>query len=98
MLSYYDKPIPTDENLFWLQDGRNLIRYGRMHPDYDLLQFASSFLPLQKYLRTLRAKSGGNRSPRLVAAVRRLHESRAPGTGSSRYQGCPVLAPKRRRT
>jgi D(-)-tartrate dehydratase len=32
-------PVATGENLFSLQDARNLIRYARLHPDRDFLQF-----------------------------------------------------------
>ena len=31
--------MATGENLFSMQDARNLIRYGGMRPDRDLLQF-----------------------------------------------------------
>ena len=34
----YHNPIATGENLFSLQDARNLIRYGGMRPDRDFLQ------------------------------------------------------------
>ncbi|GAA1442287.1 MULTISPECIES: enolase C-terminal domain-like protein [Nocardiopsis] len=34
----YRHPIATGENLFSLQDARNLIRYGGMRPDRDFLQ------------------------------------------------------------
>ncbi|GAB3731412.1 mandelate racemase/muconate lactonizing enzyme family protein [Nocardiopsis nanhaiensis] len=34
----YTNPIATGENLFSLQDARNLIRYGGMRPDRDFIQ------------------------------------------------------------
>jgi D(-)-tartrate dehydratase len=34
----YDGPMATGENLFSMQDARNLIRYGGMRPDRDVLQ------------------------------------------------------------
>ncbi|MEU3310896.1 enolase C-terminal domain-like protein, partial [Nocardiopsis sp. NPDC006832] len=34
----YRHPIATGENLFSLQDARNLIRYGGMRPDRDFIQ------------------------------------------------------------
>lgn len=34
----YRNPIATGENLFSLQDARNLIRYGGMRPDRDFIQ------------------------------------------------------------
>ena len=36
---HYRGPIATGENLFSMQDARNLIRYGGMRPDRDWLQF-----------------------------------------------------------
>ena len=35
---HYTNPIATGENLFSLQDARNLIRYGGMRPDRDYIQ------------------------------------------------------------
>ncbi|UUX58825.1 mandelate racemase/muconate lactonizing enzyme family protein [Glutamicibacter halophytocola] len=35
---HYAPPIATGENLFSLQDARNLIRYGGMRPDRDIIQ------------------------------------------------------------
>jgi D(-)-tartrate dehydratase len=32
-------PVATGENLFSLQDALNLVRYARLHPDRDFLQF-----------------------------------------------------------
>ncbi len=52
--SYYDKPMATGENLFSMQDARNLIRYGGMRPDRDWLQFDCALAyGLVEYLRTL---------------------------------------------
>ncbi|MFP3124643.1 mandelate racemase/muconate lactonizing enzyme family protein [Ectobacillus funiculus] len=36
---HYTGPMATGENLFSLQEARNLIRYGGMRPDRDFLQF-----------------------------------------------------------
>ena len=36
--NYYE-PLATGENLFSLQDATNLIRYGGLRPDKDILQF-----------------------------------------------------------
>lgn len=46
--------MATGENLFSMQNARNLIRYGNMRPDRDWLQFdyALSY-GLVDYLRTL---------------------------------------------
>lgn len=51
---YYDAPLATGENLFSVQDARNLIRYGGMRPDRDILQFDPALsYGLVEYLRTL---------------------------------------------
>ena len=52
--NYYDKPMATGENLFSMQDARNLIRYGGMRSDRDYLQFDCALsYGLVEYLRTL---------------------------------------------
>ena len=52
--SYYRNPMATGENLFSMQDARNLIRYGGMRPDRDWLQFDCALsYGLVEYLRTL---------------------------------------------
>jgi D(-)-tartrate dehydratase len=52
--SYYDKPMAAGENLFSMQDARNLVRYGGMRPDRDWLQFDCALsYGLVEYLRTL---------------------------------------------
>jgi L-alanine-DL-glutamate epimerase-like enolase superfamily enzyme len=52
--NYYDHPMATGENLFSMQDARNLIRYGGMRPDRDWLQFDCALsYGLVEYLRTL---------------------------------------------
>ncbi len=52
--NYYDGPMATGENLFSMQDARNLIRYGGMRPDRDWLQFDCALAyGLVEYLRTL---------------------------------------------
>jgi D(-)-tartrate dehydratase len=51
----YAGPMATGENLFSMQDARNLIRYGGMRPDRDWLQFDCALsYGLVEYLRTLR--------------------------------------------
>jgi L-alanine-DL-glutamate epimerase-like enolase superfamily enzyme len=50
----YAKPMATGENLFSMQDARNLIRYGGMRKDVDWLQFDCALsYGLVEYLRTL---------------------------------------------
>lgn len=51
---YYRKPMATGENLFSMQDARNLIRYGGLRADRDWLQFDCALsYGLVEYLRTL---------------------------------------------
>jgi D(-)-tartrate dehydratase len=50
----YPFPLATGENLFSVQDARNLIRYGGMRPDRDVLQFDCALsYGLVEYLRIL---------------------------------------------
>jgi D(-)-tartrate dehydratase len=50
----YERPLATGENLFSHQDARNLLRYGGMRPDRDILQFDCALsYGLVEYLRTL---------------------------------------------
>lgn len=50
----YSGPMATGENLFSHQDARNLLRYGGMRPDRDILQFDPALsYGLVEYLRTL---------------------------------------------
>ncbi|MDM5339056.1 mandelate racemase/muconate lactonizing enzyme family protein [Fictibacillus enclensis] len=51
---HYTGPMATGENLFSLQEARNLIRYGGMRPDRDFLQFDCGLgYGLVEYLRIL---------------------------------------------
>ena len=50
----YQGSLATGENLFSMQDARNLIRHGGMRPDRDYLQFDCALsYGLVEYLRTL---------------------------------------------
>ncbi|MHA7154269.1 mandelate racemase/muconate lactonizing enzyme family protein [Arthrobacter sp. TMN-50] len=50
----YAKPLATGENLFSMQDARNLLRYGGLRPEKDWLQFDCALsYGLVEYLRTL---------------------------------------------
>jgi L-alanine-DL-glutamate epimerase-like enolase superfamily enzyme len=50
----YPGPLATGENLFSMQDARNLIRYGGLRPDRDILQFDPALsYGLAEYLRIL---------------------------------------------
>ena len=54
LAEHYDGPMATGENLFSMQDARNLIRYGGMRADRDWLQFDCALsYGLVEYLRTL---------------------------------------------
>ena len=51
---HYSGPLATGENLFSHQDARNLLRYGGMRSDRDILQFDCALsYGLVEYLRTL---------------------------------------------
>jgi L-alanine-DL-glutamate epimerase-like enolase superfamily enzyme len=61
----YPHPLATGENLFSMQDARNLIRYGGMRPDRDVLQFDCALsYGLVEYLRTLEMLRAHDWSPR----------------------------------
>ncbi len=54
LAAHYPNSMATGENLFSMQDARNLIRYGGMRPDRDWLQFDCALsYGLVEYLRTL---------------------------------------------
>ena len=54
LAQHYEKPMATGEDLFSMQDARNLIRYGGMRKDKDWLQFDCALsYGLVEYLRTL---------------------------------------------
>ncbi|MDQ3558590.1 MAG: mandelate racemase/muconate lactonizing enzyme family protein [Pseudomonadota bacterium] len=54
LAAHYPGPMATGENLFSMQDARNLIRYGGMRAEIDWLQFDCALsYGLVEYLRTL---------------------------------------------
>lgn len=54
LAEHYEGPMATGENLFSMQDARNLVRYGGMRSDRDWLQFDCALsYGLVEYLRTL---------------------------------------------
>ncbi len=54
LASSYRGALATGENLFSLQDARNLLRYGGMRPERDVLQFDPALsYGLAEYLRTI---------------------------------------------
>ncbi|UOM37282.1 mandelate racemase/muconate lactonizing enzyme family protein [Acuticoccus sp. I52.16.1] len=63
----YSGPLATGENLFSHQDARNLLLYGGMRPDRDVLQFDCALsYGLVEYLRTLAVMEDLGWSPRRV--------------------------------
>ena len=65
LAAHYEPPLATGENLFSVHDARNLIRYGGMRPDRDVLQFDPALsYGLVEYLRTIEMleASGWSRS------------------------------------
>jgi L-alanine-DL-glutamate epimerase-like enolase superfamily enzyme len=65
---YYPGPMATGENLFSVQDARNLIRYAGMRSDRDILQFDCALsYGLVEYLRILQMlKDNGWSSRRCI--------------------------------
>jgi L-alanine-DL-glutamate epimerase-like enolase superfamily enzyme len=65
LAEHYAPPIATGENLFSLQDARNLIRHGGLRPDRDVLQFDPALsYGLVEYIRTLNMLHAHGWSPR----------------------------------
>ncbi len=65
LAEHYPGPMATGENLFSMQDSRNLIRYGGMRSDRDVLQFDCALsYGLVEYLRTLEMLKEYGWSPR----------------------------------
>ena len=62
---HYDGPMASGENLFSMQDARNLIRHGGMRADRDWLQFDCALsYGLVEYLRTVEMLRQNAWSPR----------------------------------
>src|SRR3546814_15374566 len=86
--------MATGENLFSMQDARNLIRYGGMRPDRDILQFDPALsYGLVEYRRTLAMLEENGWSARRVIPHGRhqfaLNLPPRPRTGG--YQTSPNL-------
>ena len=65
LAEHYAPPMATGENLFSMQDARNLVRYAGMRPDRDWLQFDCALsYGLVEYLRTLTMLREHGWSPR----------------------------------
>ncbi|GGF16991.1 D(-)-tartrate dehydratase [Aliidongia dinghuensis] len=64
LAAHYPNAMATGENLFSMQDARNLIRYGGMRPDRDWLQFDCALsYGLVEYLRTIEMLKENGWSP-----------------------------------
>ncbi len=56
LVNHYSHPLATGENLFSMPDVRNLVRFGGMRPNLDILQMDPALsYGLTEYLRTLAA-------------------------------------------
>jgi L-alanine-DL-glutamate epimerase-like enolase superfamily enzyme len=65
LAKHYDGALATGENLFSMQDARNLVRYGGMRADRDWLQFDCALsYGLVEYLRTVAMLKEHGWSPR----------------------------------
>ena len=65
LATQYDGVIATGENLFSMQDARNLVRHGGLRADRDILQFDPALsYGLVEYLRTLEMLKANGWSPR----------------------------------
>ena len=65
LATQYALPLATGENLFSMQDARNLIRHGGLRPDRDILQFDPALsYGLVEYLRTFDMLKQNGWSPR----------------------------------
>jgi L-alanine-DL-glutamate epimerase-like enolase superfamily enzyme len=65
LATQYAGVIATGENLFSMQDARNLVRHGGLRPDRDVLQFDPALsYGLVEYLRTLDMLRANGWSPR----------------------------------
>ncbi|TFD73227.1 mandelate racemase/muconate lactonizing enzyme family protein [Cryobacterium gelidum] len=90
----YDKPIATGENLFSMQDARNLIRYGGLRPETDWLQFDCALsYGLVEYLRTLNMleQNGWSRSRCIPHGGHQMSLNIAAGFGLGGNESYPDL-------
>lgn len=90
----YSGPMATGENLFSMQDARNLIRHGGMRPDRDWLQFDCALsYGLVEYLRTLGMLRDHGWSPRrcIPHGGHQLSSNIAAGLGLGGNESYPDL-------
>ncbi|MGE0312875.1 MAG: mandelate racemase/muconate lactonizing enzyme family protein [Lautropia sp.] len=94
LAAHYAGPMATGENLFSMQDARNLIRYGGMRPDRDWLQFDCALsYGLVEYLRTLEMlkQSGWSASRCVPHGGHQMSLSIAAGLGLGGNESYPDL-------
>ena len=96
----YAGPLATGENLFSMQDARNLIRHGGMRKDRDWLQFDCALsYGLVEYLRTLDMLKEAGWSPSRCISARRppdvAGDCRRPGARRQRELSGSVPALRR---
>jgi L-alanine-DL-glutamate epimerase-like enolase superfamily enzyme len=93
----YKGPLATGENLFSMQDARNLVRHGGLRPDRDVLQFDPALsYGLVEYLRTLDmlAAHGWSRRRCVPHGVHQFALNIAVGLGLGGNESYPqVFAP-----
>jgi L-alanine-DL-glutamate epimerase-like enolase superfamily enzyme len=90
----YEGPLATGENLFSVQDARNLIRYGGLRPDRDWLQFDCALsYGLVEYLRILEMLDdhGWSRSRCIPHGGHQLSLNIAAGLGLGGNESYPDL-------
>ena len=94
LANHYDKPMATGENLFSMQDARNLIRHAGMRPDRDWLQFDCALsYGLVEYLRTLAMldEHGWSRSRCIPHGGHQMSLAIAAGLGLGGNESYPDL-------
>jgi D(-)-tartrate dehydratase len=94
LAGHYQGPMATGENLFSIQDARNLIRYAGMRSDRDVLQFDCALsYGLVEYLRILDMlkKSGWSASRCIPHGGHQLSLNIAAGLGLGGNESYPGI-------
>ena len=94
LADHYPGSMATGENLFSMQDARNLLRYGGMRPDRDWLQFDCALsYGLVEYLRTLKMldEYGWSRSRCIPHGGHQMSLNIAAGLGLGGNESYPDL-------
>jgi L-alanine-DL-glutamate epimerase-like enolase superfamily enzyme len=93
----YAPPLATGENLFSTADSRNLIRYGGLRPDRDVLQFDPALsYGLPEYMRTIEMieAAGWSRTALIPHGGHQMALAVAAGLGIGGNESYPgVFAP-----